>query len=91
VSNTNEGKTIQTIAFISAIMGVDEESNIWFFGAKKKEIPPVLVVMPASVLNQWIREINKVTQSFSSFIVSLRFSFMILTTLSRCNDFMSTA
>jgi SNF2 family DNA or RNA helicase len=49
------GKTLQCIAFIAAILG-NADAN--FF--RPSSFAPVVVVMPASVLDQWTREFARV-------------------------------
>jgi SNF2 family DNA or RNA helicase len=51
------GKTIQTIAFLAAVLKINERPTNFF--AKPKE-DPVIVIAPASVLEQWNNEIKKV-------------------------------
>ncbi len=60
------GKTIQSIAFLSAIVGEQRQESS-FFSKKKREddntVKPALVVMPAGVIQQWAREFKKVRNS----------------------------
>lgn len=66
------GKTIQSIAFLSAIVG-EQIADFSFFKNKKRTpinnnnnnssdqaFQPALVVMPAGVIQQWVREFKKV-------------------------------
>ncbi|KAG8364730.1 hypothetical protein BUALT_Bualt18G0029100 [Buddleja alternifolia] len=62
------GKTIQTIAFLAAVYGKDEESD--FTSNKGKQIRkkgPVLIICPSSVILNWESEFSK----WSTFIVSV--------------------
>lgn len=62
------GKTIQSIAFLSAIVGEQNDAFSFFRNKKKsveldsepKKFKPALVVMPAGVIQQWVREFKKV-------------------------------
>jgi SNF2 family DNA or RNA helicase len=56
------GKTIQTIAFICAVLGTGGKEQVsgWSFFTNKGAIKPILIVMPASVMEQWQRELEKV-------------------------------
>jgi SNF2-related domain len=59
------GKTIQSIAFLSAIVG-EQIAEITFFKNKKRSyecknnFKPALIVLPAGVIQQWMREFKKV-------------------------------
>lgn len=52
------GKTLTSITFIVAILGSGGKEEERY--ERSKGINPVLVVAPASVIDQWSREIEKV-------------------------------